>query len=135
MKYDVDDDGSARFWEFVHERQEIYRRRFIEKQKSPWMSDKHLQERHFCNVYRNLDRVTKFYIDTYVGEGDPEEAFLTTLIFRIVNNPETMEVIGPQHPDTFDYEKCTHQILEAGESAEIETSTAPTWSPVPWVKR
>lgn len=100
------------FWYYVNERQEIFKRRHVLEESPPWTEDSILQEKRFTNVYRELDRVTRYYIDNYVDEGyEPRSLFLTTFLFRIFNNTDTMELIGVVSPETYNGNKLT-EIIE-----------------------
>ena len=122
MDYELTEERIEEFFWWIDERQRIFHRRFIEGQDEPWTDDPILQDRHFCNVYRELDRVSRWYINEYVGKLDPEEALLTTTIFRIVNEPDTMEVIGPQDPESYDANEVTNRVLTAEENGTLETT-------------
>lgn len=108
------------YW--VHERQKIFDRKVIRGEESPWTDDPILRERHFCNVYRELDRVSRWYINHLVGiESQPRDHILNSLILRTTNRSETMELIGPQTADEFDYQSVTERVIEASESGRLET--------------
>jgi hypothetical protein len=67
--HDVSEDGEyerelhvehcERFWRFVHERQEIWRKKSA-GEPAPWTSDPILRYNSFTNVYRELDRGTLY---------------------------------------------------------------------------
>jgi hypothetical protein len=79
---------------FVAERHSIYRRRQAGKPK-PWTADKTLQRYFFCNMYRELDRVT-VWIRDYWREpysADPDVWFAMT-VARLVNWPDTLAALG-----------------------------------------
>lgn len=122
MDYGLTEERLEEFFWWMHERQGIFRRRFVEGQDEPWTDDPYLRDRHFCNVYRELDRVSRWYINEYVGKLDPEEALLTTTIFRIVNEPDTMGVIGSQDPESYDADEVTNRVLAAEENGTLGTT-------------
>lgn len=126
MSYDFDQEGMERFWKFVHERQEIFRRRFVEGEPEPWTDDTILQERHFCNVYRELDRVSRWYINEYVGlehhvDFGVEDIFLSTIAFRIFNKPETMDIVGPLQVDDYYPKQVYGPIDKSKEDGRIDS--------------
>lgn len=82
----------AEFWNFVYERHEIYRRRFLEGRPAPWTEDPILQSVFFTNVYRELDRGTEYYLTRVVDQKAPiEDSFFETLVYRQFNNVRTYE--------------------------------------------
>lgn len=82
------------FWDWIIERQQIHVRKEIEGQDPPWTDDPVLQTRHFANVYRSLDRVTRYYIDEIANETTPESTFLSTALFRILNTEIGWNLVG-----------------------------------------
>ena len=80
--------------EFVVERHAIYRRRQRGEPK-PWTTWPELQQFKFCNVYRELDRVTEWIADNWrePHAADPDLWF-AMCVARFVNWPDTLEEIG-----------------------------------------
>jgi hypothetical protein len=79
------------FFETMHERQLIWKRRFIDRKERPWTENKIFQESKFTNVYRELDRNSQWQIKNILLD---DKLSLTNLIwklmvFRFFNNPET----------------------------------------------
>lgn len=91
----VDRDRLDDFVWWMCERQHIWRRRFVEEQDPPWTDDPILQEYHFCNVHRELDAGTQYYLDTIASANDQETILLNTIVYRFFNRPETMDVLNP----------------------------------------
>lgn len=83
----------SEFYDFLIERQQIYIRKELEEQDKPWTEDEVLQKYHFCNVHREFDSGTRFYIDEVCNTNDPEILFLRTIIYRILNNPDSFKDI------------------------------------------
>lgn len=87
------------FWRFVLERQLIYRKRFLEKQKPPWTKDPTLRDFFFTNVYRELDRgslyLTEFVLkQTYMGkELRDRDKLFNIFIYRLFNHIPTYEYL------------------------------------------
>ena len=122
MKYDVQEDRFTEFWDFLHERQNIYHQKEVAQEEPPWTDDPILQNRHFCNIFRELDRTTEHYLDNYVDEGyDPDQVFFTTLMYRLFNSTETMDIVGIQDPHDFHPEELKREILNAESRGDIET--------------
>lgn len=83
------------FFELMHERQLIWKRRFLDKKEMPWTCNKIFQENKFTNVYRELDRNSQWQIKNILLD---EELSLKNLIwklmvFRFFNNPETFTFV------------------------------------------
>lgn len=83
-----------KFAAFVIERHNIWRRR-ASGQKGPWTRDEILLKYRFCNVYRELDRTTKWITDNWrtPHENDPHLWF-AMVVARLVNHPETLAQIS-----------------------------------------
>jgi hypothetical protein len=86
------------FNNYMIERHSIYERR-AEGQSYPWTDDPILNEYSFCNVYRELDRVTiwirKNWREPYADH--PNLPFAMAMA-RQINWPDTLEEIGfPEH--------------------------------------
>lgn len=85
------------FYRFVNKRYNIYVRRFIRKRPTPWTKDPILQEYKFTNVYRKLDRSSKWMIEYIIeSEGFPRlsDKVWGCIFYRINNNIETFQEIG-----------------------------------------
>lgn len=92
--------GVADFYEYVTKRQQVYVRKEVEGNPPPWTSDPVLREHHFCNIRREWDAGTRFYLQEVVpGAADgPDEAcaedlFIRTVVYRVLNRPESYEEI------------------------------------------
>lgn len=113
-------DGLDRLCEFVKERHQIYMRRFVEKQPPPWTGDTILQTYKFCNVYRELDRVT-IWIREHIREpfADHPALWFMLAIARQINWPETLEELikdkkgaWPTTNDWWDYHRAARIMLD-----------------------
>lgn len=79
-----------RFIGFVVERHRIYERR-EEGQTAPWTKDKILAQYRFCNVYRELDRTTKWIAENWRTPYESlDDLWFFMVIARLVNRPETL---------------------------------------------
>jgi len=81
------------FWEWIYERQMIYHRRFELGEMPPWTGDPILANHHFCNVYRELDRGTKYIIDVLHRVPGPEDALWNILVYRYFNSIPTFDFL------------------------------------------
>lgn len=75
------------FFAFVNCRHMIWYRRFKQGKDFPWSDDPILSEYKFTNVYRELDRGTKFLWESV--SGDTTEQILFQIVFyRFINKPD-----------------------------------------------
>lgn len=80
-----------RLLQFMRERHRIYLRRFVEKLPPPWTEDPILQRYKFCNIYRELDRVT-VWIREHIREPYAQHPQLWFMLAaaRQINWPDTL---------------------------------------------
>lgn len=94
----ITNERMAHFIQFVLERHRVWVNRNAGKPK-PWTQDPILQQYRFCNVYRELDYVTlwlkKHWREAYCHD---EDFWFSMVIARLINWPNTMEVMGPPLP-------------------------------------
>jgi len=86
------------FNNYMIERHSIYERR-DEGQAYPWTDDPILKEYSFCNVYRELDRVTIWIRENWREPyADHPNLPFAMAMARQINWPDTLEEIGfPEH--------------------------------------
>jgi len=86
------------FNNYMIERHSIYERR-AEGQAYPWTDDPILKEYSFCNVYRELDRVTIWIRENWREPyADHPNLPFAMAMARQINWPDTLEEIGfPEH--------------------------------------
>lgn len=93
------------FIDFVLERWLIYYRRFVLKDPAPWTKDHTLATYKFTNIYRELDRVTKWIaVNWRVPHCDEPDVWFAMTLARLVNWPDTLEAVGypvPWKPKAF----------------------------------
>jgi len=84
--------GIDRLLTFMLERHGIYTRRFVEKLPPPWTDDPILHKFKFCNVYRELDKVT-IWIREHIREPYAKHPHLWFMlcIARQINWPDTLQ--------------------------------------------
>ena len=118
------DELEAFLW-FMHERQEIYRRRFIEEEPPPWTEDSVLSTYHFCNVYRELDAGTKYLIENIIGAGPPRDVIFNVYLYRLLNRPESYDAAGGfTRVDEFDADDTIQRLREYRENGNPVFSSA-----------
>lgn len=84
----------SHFFDFCQERERIR----VKKEAGepwPWTDDVVLQNHFFCNIYREDDKVTRWFRENVRDRvsHDPEEALRATTFFRWFNLPESMELV------------------------------------------
>ena len=88
------------FWLFVAERHLMFLRRVYWRQPPPWTANRILESVYFTNVYRELDRGTRYVITDLLGTvpGDPvgpgpfqtqTDILWNVLLYRMFNRIET----------------------------------------------
>lgn len=92
------------FWRFVVERQKVWYKKEIEKKPYPWTKDPILRRYRFCNVYRELDKCTKYLIEKLKDIKDRKTIFLNVFTFRHFNYYGFFDDIGIIEPG-FDEKK------------------------------
>lgn len=104
------------FFETMHERQMIWKRRFIDKKERPWTDNKIFQKSKFTNVYRELDRNSQWQIKNIILDDGLtlKNLIWKMMVFRTFNNPETFE---------FDATKVAVQGDLFGNDTELVSAT------------
>lgn len=107
-----------RFVAFIKERYAIYERRKAGAPK-PWTKDKILQSYRFCNVYRELDTVTKWINDNWrVPHRHDPNLWFAMCVARLVNWPGTLaEMRYPVAWDRKRFIRTIHKIQAEGRKA------------------
>jgi len=83
-----------RFFYYMNERHNIYRKR-QEGEKFPWTEDEILQTYSFCNVFRELDKVTIWLRENWKEPyADHPNLPFAMSVARQINHPDTLEEIG-----------------------------------------
>lgn len=114
----MDNNRLAQFLYFIDERQETYRRRFVEEEPPPWTDDRVLRRYHYCNVYRELDATTQYVMENVLVDADDVDVLFNVILFRLLNLPQSYEAIGGFTPaDEFDVDHTvdTLQAIQARE--------------------
>ena len=87
-------DNIKAFFKFMRERHNIYLNRTAGDAK-PWTSDEILQKYRFCNIFRELDTVTKWINDNWrVPFADHPNLWFAMAVARQINWPDTLNEIG-----------------------------------------
>ena len=88
---DVCEENKELFFDLMHERMAIWKRRFIDKQDRPWTDNEILRDYKFTNVYRELDRNSQWQIKNILLDDklSLKNLIWKLMVFRFFNNPET----------------------------------------------
>ena len=85
-----------KFYGFLTERQNIWHKRFVEKLPPPWTDDPILQANHCCNVYRELDKGTKYVTEAIIPSSTkPEDVLFRILLYRMFNEINSYRAMKP----------------------------------------
>lgn len=95
-----------RFFYYINERHNIYCKR-QENEKFPWTKDEILQTYSFCNVFRELDEVTRWLRKNWKEPyADHPNLPFAMAVARQINWPDTLRDIG--FPDKWEPERVKH---------------------------
>ncbi len=84
----------AHFVVFVRERHAIYERRTAGQPK-PWATDALLLDYKFCNVYRELDTVTRWITSSWrIPYAADPDLWFAMVVARLLNRPATLDALG-----------------------------------------
>jgi hypothetical protein len=102
------EDPVKRLFAFMKERHAMHVRRTL-NQPPPWTNDPLLRDYRYCNIYRNLDRVTMWIHQNWCEphKDDPDLWFAICLA-RLLNLPVSLEVAG--YPVPWDAAKFSRKI-------------------------
>lgn len=97
------------FFSTMAERHRIYIRRFKKKKPKPWTKDPIFQTNKFCNVFRQLDKVTKHWRAFCKRHLDDGPGLIFNVAwYRIFNLPSTATYLG--WIDDWDMEKTIEDL-------------------------
>ena len=88
---------------FCAERHKVYIKKETQKLDRPWTKDWILRSSRFCNIYRELDRVTVDIMDRWINPNlDNPNIGLVAVFGRVINLPSTLDLLMDQG---FDFRK------------------------------
>jgi len=90
----ADEQRLREFAWWMYERQEIFRKRFVEEQEPPWTDNEILKNYHFCHTFRELDRGSRYLINNIINRRDDRDVFFNVIFYRLLNLPESYEAAG-----------------------------------------
>jgi hypothetical protein len=87
-------DPTRRLFEFARERHSIYEKRQAGV-PPPWTDDPILRDYRFTNVYREIDRVTKWIHEHWLlPRSDDPDVWFAMCVARLLNQPESLAAVG-----------------------------------------
>lgn len=109
-------DGAERFFAYARARYQLMLDRGPEWNEAPppWTKDPILAAYRFCNVFREDDRVTRWFKDNIrepLGD-DGYRQFLAAVVFRWFNKIETGELLKPLLLGTWDVEEARRLLKD-----------------------
>lgn len=86
----------TKFFEFIEKRHTIWYKKEIQKlPREHWTDDEVLKKYLFCNVFRHLDKGTRYLVDTiYKSDLSYELKVINTIFYRFFNKTGFFESIG-----------------------------------------
>jgi hypothetical protein len=108
-------DPVKRLFAFMKERHAIHVRRTL-NQDPPWTDDVILRDHRFCNIYRNLDKVTMWIHENWCEpHKDDPDLWFALCVARLLNLPESMKAVGYPVPwDLLKFGRAIKKHKEAG---------------------
>lgn len=105
-KLDISENHLTEFFETMYQRQNIwYNRCFVVKQY-PWSKNKILNENKFCNVYRELDKVSLWIIYNITTSKDIVlNKVWKICIARMFNSVDFLETVKIPNVDDYDVDE------------------------------
>jgi hypothetical protein len=73
------------FFKFVFDRHLIWYKRFVLKEEHPWTEDKVLKTYKIINVYRELDKCTRYILQKLKGIKNREKLLINIIFYRFFN--------------------------------------------------
>ena len=94
MGLQLQEDRLQEFFDTAYERQEIYLEKEVFKFPPPWTTDPIFKKYRFCNVFRHLDKTTKYIKNSVIkpNEKNPD-LWKGILVSRFFSRIETIEFL------------------------------------------
>jgi len=103
------------FFRTMYERQKIFIKRNVIKEKAPWTNDPILRDNRFTNVYRELDRNSQWEIHNILLDHSisKKDLIWKIIVFRLFNKIELFDFMGgiPNYDD-FDQDEFLSVVTE-----------------------
>lgn len=113
------------FWEFCQERESIRLKKEV-GEPPPWTEDNLLKKFHFCNIRREHDRGTQYYLKQIVPEAESyEDLVWRTTLYRLINNVEWFENLGFSSPNVEVFGKSDWEVEKQSITRAINEARPP----------
>lgn len=100
--YNINTESLKIYRDYTYERSSVYYKKVVLKLERPWTTDPYLDKYKFTCHRRELDRETKFLIDTVINSNiSYDNKLLNCALFRIINSGEATKHLM-QWPVDFD---------------------------------
>jgi hypothetical protein len=108
-------DPVKQLFAFMKERHAIHTRRML-GQPPPWTNDPILRDYRFCNILRNLDKVTVWIHENWCEpHRDDPDLWFALCVARLLNLPASMEAVGYPVPwDLVKFGRAIKKHKDAG---------------------
>jgi len=130
----LDNERYEEFLWFLQERQRIWHVKEILKCDPPWTDDDTLQKAKFCNIYRELDRLT-IYEYNCIKDLEPKEQLYCIALFRHTISPHTFELLRSK-PTEEQFRRTFKELLEKKQAVSNALMFTPgkfkTWEDCVW---
>jgi len=102
------------FWRFIVKRHLIYKRKDLQGLPPPWTDDPILTNFKFTNVFRELDRGTKFVTNYIYRQGaSKQDVVFNVIAYRLFNKIETFlhhNMLSLEKYDPIKFSKIIHEL-------------------------
>ena len=78
---------------YIIERNNIYIKKELNNEKAPWTNDITLQKYKFCNIYRQLDKCSRYELEYIKNNNNHLKQLHFILLFRLVITIDIMELL------------------------------------------
>lgn len=95
LSHTLDMASFRAFWYWINERHMIYIKSKVYMHPKPWTEDQILQDYRFCNVFRELDTVTKEFKAMFAPYALHDNLWFLYCLARQINWPETVQELVP----------------------------------------
>ena len=122
---DLPRDGCVAFFDFVTSRHRLFIRRVVDRQPPPWTDDPVLARFRFTNVYRALDRGTRFLTCCILPQSSVRADLIWNVYrYRLFNSIETYQQMGGFIPAASWRADHATQVVDS-----MRRQNIPTFSP------
>lgn len=112
--FNIDKDILKIYRNYTYERANIFYKKEILKEPSPWTEDYYLKTFKYTNIRRELDRESKFLIETVINNSKlcMANKALNCALFRCINHSEGTKYLKEWPVDFTTYDKNEYKVYE-----------------------